>query len=143
MNRHLPVELIRFALGSRICTLSLVPVGDVGLHSACSQVRAAGEGESIEVRRLSDLVRERGVGRVDLWKLDVEGFELEALADAEELLAAKRIGAIYAGLAFGHGEQIRAYLGQFGYQCHLFDAAGGLHVPAVLPPHINGLFLPE
>ena len=75
--------------------------------------------------------------------LDVEGFELEALAGAEELLVRKRIRAINSELAFGHGEQIRSYLLGFGYECHFFNVSGHLYVPGELPEHTNGLFLPR
>ena len=143
LNDHLPVELVRCALGSKACEMSLVKVGIPETHGGCNQVRAAGEGAPVQVRRLPDVLRERGIDRVDLWKLDVEGFELEALAGAEELLADRRIRAVYAELAFGHGEQIRSFMDRAGYECHFFDRAGRLYVPRALPEHINGLFLPR
>jgi FkbM family methyltransferase len=141
VNRHLPVELIGCALGSTPGEMSLV--NSAATHGACSQIRAAGEGAAVQVRRLSDLLGERGIGRVDLWKLDVEGFEPEALAGAAALLEGRNIRAIYCELAFGHGERIRAYLARFGYRCFFFDAAGRLFAPHRLPEHTNGLFLPD
>lgn len=39
------------------------------------------------VVRLDDLTRERGIGKVDLLKIDVEGFEFEVLKGAGETLA--------------------------------------------------------
>lgn len=142
LNDHLPAEIIRCALGSKECEMSLVKVGTSTTHGACSQVRASGEGTAVQVRRLADVLGERGIDRVDLWKLDVEGFELEALEGAEALLARKAVRALYCELGFGHSDQIRAYLAGFGYTCHLFDAAGRLYVPQQLPEHTNGLFLP-
>lgn len=143
LNRHLPVELIRCALGSKAGEMSLVGVGGGELHGACNQIQALGKGPPVQIRRLDDLLSERGIDHVDLWKLDVEGFEMEALAGAEGLFARKAVRALYCELAFGHGEQIRAYLADHGYECHLFDTAGRLYVPRQLPAHINGLFLPR
>lgn len=142
-NPQLPVELIRCALGSEECEMALEPIGAAHVHGACNQVRPAGEGPAIRVRRLADVLREHAVARVDLWKLDVEGYEVEAIEGARELIAARGIRAIYAELAFGRGEEIRSSLERLGYCCHLFDRSGGLHVPGALPPHINGLFLPR
>jgi len=142
-NRHLPVELVRCALGSKACEMSLVKVGNPKTHGACSQIRGFGEGPSVQVRPLSDVLGERGIDRVDLLKLDVEGFELEALAGAAPLLRRKGVRALYCELGFGHGAQIRAYLAEFGYTCHLFDARGRLYLPQRLPEHVNGLFLPD
>jgi FkbM family methyltransferase len=141
-NPQLPVEVVRTALGSRACRMGLVSVGGSDHQGACNQIAAAGEGEAVDVRRLAQVLAERRIERVHLWKLDVEGYELEALAGAEELLAEQRIEAVYAELAFGNGEKIRAFLEGFGYRCWLFDRAGGLHAPQTLPSHTNGLFLP-
>jgi FkbM family methyltransferase len=141
-NPRLPVELIRFALGSAQCEKLLVPLGPAQRHGACNQIAEAGQGQSVAVRRLSDLVRARGIGTVDLWKLDVEGYELEALAGAEELLAAGRIRAIYAELAFGHGQQIRDYLRDRGYGCYQFGRGGQLQPAGHVPEYDSALFLP-
>jgi FkbM family methyltransferase len=142
LNRDLPVELIRCGLGSEERELSLASVGIPESHGSSNQIRPAGAGAPVRVRRLADLLGERGLDRVDLWKLDVEGHELEALAGAEPLLRRKAIRALYCELAFGHGDQIRSYLARFGYECQLFDARGGRYPAGFLPNHTNGLFLP-
>lgn len=142
-NPTLPVELLRWGLGAASQDKVLVRVGDEATHGACSQVRDDGEGERVQIRPLDELLLQRGIDTVHLWKLDVEGFELEALAGAESLLARRGIRALYCELAFGNGERIREYLARFGYRCHFFDAAGRMHEPARLPEHANGLFLPD
>lgn len=142
-NPGLPVELLRIGLGAAEQDKVLVRVGDPAAHGACSQVRDAGAGEHVHIRPLAEVIRERGFDTVHLWKLDVEGFELEALAGAEPLLARRAIRALYCELAFGHGERIRETLARFGYRCHFFDASGRMHEPDRLPEHANGLFLPD
>ena len=47
--------------------------------------------ETVKVERLADYCTARGVGRIDLLKMDVEGFELEVLAGAEELFTEGRV----------------------------------------------------
>lgn len=96
------------------------------------------------VVEMQDLLRARDVQRVDLWKLDVEGFEVPALEGAGTYLTKRRIGALYVELSGDNGRRIREYLGTKGYGCHLFDRGGKLR-PASdeLPDHTNGLFLPQ
>lgn len=142
-NPRLPVELVRCALGAAEGTARLQPVGERVVHGACNRIAADGEGEAVALRPLEAMVRERGWPRLDLWKLDVEGYELHALAGAESLLRARRVGALYIELGFGNGERIRRYLDSFGYDCRLFGPDGRLFAPRALPPHVNGLFLPR
>jgi Fe-S oxidoreductase len=92
---------------------------------------------------LADELAARSIEQVDLWKLDVEGYEIPALQGAQELLKERRIRAIYAELTGENGQQIRDYLATFDYHCHLFNHNGKLYTPSELPAHTNGLFLPE
>lgn len=74
---------------------------------------------------LDAFVRQRGMGHVDVLKLDVEGAELRALRGAETLLRNQRIGLIYAEVGFVHrwvGDplfwEICAFLDGFGYSLY-------------------------
>jgi FkbM family methyltransferase len=142
-NPALPVELLRCALGAAEGTATLQPVGDGVVHGACNRIAADGQGEPVALRPLAALLAERGWQRLDLWKLDVEGSELQALAGAERLLRERRIAALYVELGFGNGERIRRYLADAGYTCHLFGRDGRLFAPRALPAHVNGLFVPR
>src|SRR4029077_4679564 len=53
---------------------------------------------SVEIRRLSEYVKEHGLTAIDLLKLDVQGFELEVLRGAEPILP--RVEWIYAEAQF-------------------------------------------
>lgn len=84
-------------------------------------------GESVSMVRLADFLREKNIPRVDLWKLDVEGYEIQALEGAREYLENRQIKALYVELYrqdgkpyHEHGVEIRRYLAQFGYECHIF-----------------------
>lgn len=123
--------------------MSPAAVGPAEVHGACNQIRALGQGPTVDVVRLADILAARGIRNADLWKLDVWGFELEALSGAEELMSERMIGAIYCELGFGKGERIRARIDHMGYDCYIFDAKGCLCRRKALPGHINGLFLPR
>jgi hypothetical protein len=48
--------------------------------STASNAAAAGtNGETITCRRLDNILKERDIHHVDLWSLDIEGFEFKAL----------------------------------------------------------------
>jgi FkbM family methyltransferase len=138
---ELPVELLRLGLGQHSAKLFLGQVGSKELHGAWNQISDK-EGEPIEVVRIEDVLGQRNIEILNLWKLDVEGYEISALRGAGRLLGEQRIKALYVELGFGNGERIVDYLAHFGYRCNLFDGRGRLYVPQHLPEHTNGLFLP-
>jgi len=138
----LPVEILRFGLGASPAQLRLHNIGANYGHGAWNQTSET-EGETIQIVRLADELAARSLEEVDLWKLDVEGYEIPALQGAEELLKEKRIRAIYAELAGDNGQRVQDYLATFGYCCHLFDRNGKLYTPSEFPNHTNGLFLPR
>lgn len=138
----LPVEILRLGLGASQAQLRLHNIGVNYGHGAWNQVSET-EGEAIQVVRLADELAARCIETVDLWKLDVEGYETSALQGAEDLLKKRRIKAIYAELIGENGERVRDYLTAFGYHCHLFSRNGKLYTPCQLPGHTNGLFLPS
>jgi FkbM family methyltransferase len=140
---ELPVELLRLGLGEREARLFLRQVGSKELHGGRNQIaEGAGEGDAVKVVRLEDVLESQGIDAVDLWKLDVEGYEVSALRGAGRLLREQRIKALYVELGFGNGERIVDHLAQLGYRCYLFDSRGRLGLPQHLPEHTNGLFLP-
>jgi FkbM family methyltransferase len=141
-NPHLPVEVLAVALGDTPQTLTLKPLGAKDTHGSWNQVRSDGEGEVIDVMPLAHLLDERGIRTVDLWKLDVEGYELMALAGAKPFLREQRIRAIYAELGFGIGERIRELLAGFGYAAYQFTGRR-LRPAGALAEHTNALFLPS
>lgn len=77
----------------------------------------------IEALPLDLFTHRAGVKHINLLKVDVEGFEMEVLGGARELLAENRIDVIYieAGLSKSGGQQtyyrsIEDYLAGFGYK---------------------------
>ena len=141
-NATLPVEVLPVALGAAPARMTLKQIGGETLHGSWNQV-TDGEGEPTEVKRLADVLSELQVSTVDLWKLDVEGYEPMALEGARSLLERRSVRAIYAELGFGNGPKIRDYLAKYGYRCYVFAPSGSLHSAGELPEHTNALFLPD
>lgn len=141
-NPILPVELIRVGLGASRGQAGLSDPGTEDRHGSWNRVTES-EGEPIEIVPLTELLNERGLDRVDLWKLDVEGYEIPALQGAEDWLADQRIRAIYSELDGENGRAVVGHLAGRGYQLHLFSPRGRLRC-AVAPDsdHTYGLFLP-
>jgi FkbM family methyltransferase len=141
-NSQLPVELIRAGLGKESTQLKLRPMGDAHQHGAQSQISET-DGESIKIVKLADELEARGIKTIDLWALDVEGYEVPALQGVEDWLKEKRIKALYVEISGDNSQKVRDYLSLLGYQCYLFKPNGTLHQPSKFPGHTNGLFLPN
>ncbi|MDJ1179468.1 FkbM family methyltransferase [Roseofilum sp. BLCC_M91] len=147
VNPRLPVELIRQGLGSTTTQLYLKTPEVDGVHGYWSQVSET-EGSPIDIVCLQDKLAERQIEYVDLWKLDVEGYEIPALKGATKLLEKQKIRSIYVEMGTENHQSIRNYLSQFGYSCYLFDRQGKLFNPLKsrdfqFPIWTNGLFLPN
>jgi FkbM family methyltransferase len=138
---QLPVEILPFGLAATNTAAHLKNCGPDHVHGGWSQVSET-EGEPIQLIRLSDFLAERHIKEVDLWKLDVEGFEISALEGARPLLEVKMVRAIYVELHAENGHRIKDYLGQLGYECYEISRTGVLSMMKSLPEHTNGLFLP-
>ncbi len=141
-NVGLPVELIPLGLGAETGTALLNDDGGAIIHGAQSFISET-TGVPIQIARLEDELRKRCVKRVNLWKLDVERYEVPALEGAKSLLETGAIDAIYAELHRENGLRIKKYLAGFGYQCYSVKNNAKVSTLDDLPEHTNGLFLPN
>lgn len=141
LNAGLPVELIKLGLGAKANTVFLNDEGNPATHGAQSSISDT-RGTPIQIVRLEDELGRRGITRVTLWKLDVEGYEIPALEGARTLLENRMIDALYVELHEENGRQIKKYLSEIGYQCHSINDQGQASTMETLPEHTNGLFLP-
>jgi FkbM family methyltransferase len=92
--------------------------------------------ERVPMRRLDDLVRDEGLGRVDVIKIDVEGAEAALLAGAGTVLGRMRplllleiLDPALRQQAAQSGDVLRA-LHAADYSVYVFDRATGRPVPA-------------
>ena len=102
----LPVVLLPFGLGDRSGPARLRECGPANVHGAWNQVSDT-EGDAIHLVRLADVLADRQLDHVDLWNLDVEGHEIQALQGAEELLRTKRIKALDVELTGANGVRVK------------------------------------
>lgn len=123
LNSSLSVEVVRLALGSKGSDLCLTDAGIPTNHGTQNYVSTSG-GDSVQVVRLSDEIARRGIKEIDLWKLDVEGYEFEALLGAEHLLRDRRIRALYIEIQDCHQATILEYLHSFGYRSYSLSGRG-------------------
>jgi len=141
INHGFPVEIIRAGLGASHVQLHLNYTGASLTHGAQNTISET-EGERIQIVPLASELAARSIQKVDLWKLDVEGYEVQALEGAEELLKEQRIRAIWAELFGENGQRIREYLANYKYYCY-FLKQGKPYTASKFPEHTNGLFLPQ
>jgi FkbM family methyltransferase len=150
-NNSLNIEVIQKGLGETESTGILVEAGkeeNANLHAFWSFIAKKDglTGENISITRLDNELKNRNIETVDLWKLDVEGFELSALEGAKELLMAHKIKAIYAELAVkrNNHRQVIEYLSKHGYQCHYFTFTGKpIKSNKIYNYQTDALFLPD
>ena len=92
--------------------------------------------ESVEVRRLDDLLEENAPTRIDVMKLDVEGSELRALRGAVGTVERYRPYILFevSDTSLRHQgascEELVSFLQSQKYRIYTFDRVTGLPVPA-------------
>ncbi len=74
--------------------------------------------EVIQIRRLEDILVEADIKEVQLWKLDVEGAEYDALVGAGDYLANHRINHIYFECHHTNYARNKSHLEKCGYQLY-------------------------
>lgn len=150
-NSSSNIELIQKGLGKQASAAVLIDKGkerNENIHAFWSYIsdQEGVQGETITLTSLDEELNKRNIKEVDLWKLDVEGFELPALEGAKTFLESHNIKAIYAELTTKEDNHIKIidYLTKYGYECHYFDWVGKLYKPKEMRTfHTNGLFLPK
>jgi FkbM family methyltransferase len=84
------VSVFELALGDKVGTQELYSSGDSALVSCVAFTPAHQPIESIEVVTLDELFASQNLTRLDLLKIDVEGYELKVLSGAKQTLARYR-----------------------------------------------------
>lgn len=74
--------------------------------------------ETVDLIPLDDYLKQLGISHVRLWKLDVEGHELEALSGASQALARRVIDAILIEVSRSTFEPVKALLRGTGNGLH-------------------------
>jgi len=142
INKDFPVELLACGLGSQKSTLFINHAEDSLMHGGQAHVSSEGE-EQIEIERLDTILESKKIKTVDLWKLDVEGYELEALLGAEGLLKKKSVKAIYVEFSANIEQQIIEYLRDLDYALYYINRSGKLCIEKSSDKISNGFFLPR
>lgn len=138
---NLAVDIVHAALGEEPAVSYLCNSSPEFQHGGQSYITKAAEGEKIEILRLDEELAKREIKKVDLWKLDVEGYELKALKGAENYLREQNIKAIYVELSGDNPQAVRDYLAQFAYEPHLIAANKNPYRISDIPKGKNILFL--
>lgn len=85
------VETYKFAFGERNETVDLF-LKELGVHNTLLPEKnkpldkVGGASEKVQVRRLTDFTKEKGIAFIDVLKMDVEGYEVGVLKGGSALL---------------------------------------------------------
>jgi FkbM family methyltransferase len=126
------VTVVPQGLSDARSTMQLRVPGFTGQQGAQGTMRpdwygtVAADTFSVKVDRLDDFLRARKIDRVRLWKLDVEGWEMQALRGAENALRAQAIDAIYVELHPSNAVAASAFLAGKGYSVYRMTSATNL-----------------
>jgi FkbM family methyltransferase len=104
-------------------------------NSLKKTVAVGGKSEDVTVITLDSFIKESRVDRIDILKIDTEGYELEVLKGAEETLRAGKVLFIYAECTFypedtdhTYFNNIKSYLDNLNYDFFaLYDLN---HIPS-------------
>lgn len=92
------VEVLDCALGAQACDASLYVDREPSNDTPTMVASEGGVPVPVRVETLDDCLEARGIDRVDLIKLDVEGWEPSVIAGAARILARQAVGAILCEL---------------------------------------------
>jgi FkbM family methyltransferase len=112
-----------YALGQKEAELHIQKKSYSQEHSLKDLVSSGPGGISVRVQTLDKVSQEKSWNKIDLLKIDVEGFELEALQGAERLLRQKKIRSILAECRFlrdAHSQTLFQELDSFLNECGMY-----------------------
>ncbi len=122
-NRLDRVAVEATGLGSSARSARLASEDAAGRHGSWNKVNDT-DGEPIHVVTLDAEIARHGLTTVDFWKLDMEGYEIEALRGAAGALAEHRIGALYVEVGGTAGLPAIELLRSHGYAIHALTSSG-------------------
>ncbi len=116
------VRCFRAACGARLGEAILYSSGSSLTSTLVPEAESFQPVETVPVTTVDATAGKLGLDRIDLLKIDAEGFDLEVLKGASTLLARKRIGAVLAEVGFGRDDhrhvlfdEVRDFLAGYGY----------------------------
>lgn len=144
VNQDLSVEVIRSGLSSHEGEIELQLDG-ARSTMVDSWYRDKGfKRIQVPVIRLDAFAEDRDIKQIAFWKLDVEGFEFEALEGASSLLATHSIAALMIEAIGDSYPPVKRLLERFGYRVFCIGSRGTLHLaPEQLDSFQNVVAIPE
>lgn len=153
LNRLSWLRVMEAALSDR--------AGDVVFHGPAAEDATSGDGHIIAnpdsagqdavrvaAKRLDDLWADLGLSRLDFIKIDIEGWEWNALEGGRRVIAEYRPtivfehNAEFVGRGGGSTERLRAFFEELGYRILSFGRSGPAPVVHSWPPSANLLAVP-
>lgn len=127
------VNCFNFALGSEEKSLEIKLSNDSGYNSLKEEVFStfdSSKTQSVEVKTIDRVAESLKIKRIDLLKIDTEGYDLEILKGAINFLKEKRIKYIFCEVSFngepdkGDFYQINKFLRLYDFWlCGFYDAS--------------------
>jgi FkbM family methyltransferase len=120
------IKVFKKGLGDKKMLAQLEAPSEEILHGLWGKVVETGGDESISITTLTDALENENVSQIDLWKLDVEGFEYAALQGALPLIKKKMLKAAYIEMIpdTDNSKNVHALMTEHGFEpwiCHHFS----------------------
>lgn len=126
------VEVVPCGLGAAPASLELKLPHFEGEADAQATLHAdwyldcAADNVTVAITTMDDVLRERNIERVRLWKIDVEGWEYEALRGAKQSLHRRAFDAIFVELLEQNAAACTVMLEDAGYELYRIRNGGRL-----------------
>lgn len=134
------VQIEASALGAASGEARLIGPDADDLHGSWNQVSAT-QGEPIKVTTLDAELQRMNMDVLNLWKLDLEGYEFQALQGAVRALDAGRIRALHMELSGDDQDHSHRFLTARGYRPHTITPSGRLVAGRVVKAYDSVLYL--